>query len=142
MSSAKSFLNKNRAKREKKLEKESSLYTNYAHENLKEIRALLKARCPMDYAKIDTEICNFLAAAKSENATKLEFPPMNGALLSAVLYGLALHIGNTDKAMKLTEQNWIMRYQSTAQDSAFSANESADHHSNNPLQREEPGQTS
>jgi hypothetical protein len=95
MSSAKDVLVKNEKKRQKKKEQQAAQYGEFADQNMKAIQKLLKERCPLDYQKIMDSIEGFCKQAIKSDPLKLELPPMNPAILSTLLYNMALWLGNT-----------------------------------------------
>jgi len=95
MSTAKSFLDKNERKRQKKKEQQTARYGEFARQNMQTIQKLLKERCPLDLKTINEAIETFFHQAKKAEALKLELPPMNPAILSTLLYNMALWLGNT-----------------------------------------------
>lgn len=91
-SSAKRFL---KEKRQDKVRK----FVDFASANILAIGSLLKDHQDRDVVlrKIET----FLNKAKTGEATLLELPPLDLGLLSMILNNLALHLGNTQQAIKL-----------------------------------------
>lgn len=100
-SSAKAFLQKNKEKRSKE---NISKYSGWADENLEAIQQLLRTHRSADHTEMYQSILNYLKAAETLSATKLELPAMTPSLLSSLLSNMAYWIGNTAMVKKLQEE--------------------------------------